>query len=142
METTAGKPKAFVYAGSVSKTLVMASDHTGATYHDILMVVDRASASKLMSLNTSLEDAGTIDISTMANSLDGAGDRPFGIGWVRGLYTNPNMIVTFAALGTVPGTLVANRVAALAAYSSARAAPRQIWSKYGSADTAWSKVGP
>lgn len=117
-----------------------AVNHAGATYHDVLAVVDRSSASKLLSLTTSAEDIGTASLAAVVGSLSTATTASFGASAIGDVAAGA--IITFAAWGTVVGSLVANRVAALAAYSSARAAGAQLWTKRGIADTAWSKVGP
>lgn len=137
---TDGKLKFSVSDGGTSADVTTAADHTGATYVDLLAILDRASASKLMALVTSIEDAGT----AVPGLLSVTGDKRFAVGWVReGPYAPaaPSR-VTFVGVGTVPGTLLANRVAALAAYTNARKAGAQLWIKRGAADTEWSKVGP
>jgi len=136
---TTGKPGFLFKSTGANAGIAMPSDHTGAAYFDMMAVIDTDSASKLISLNTSVEDGGTASIAghtTISNA------NIFGIGETPLRTFSASMICSFFALGFVPGTLVANRVAALAAYSSARAAGAQLWAKRGDSDTAWSKVGP
>jgi hypothetical protein len=137
---TDGKLDALARAGGVDVALHGAVDHATDAYFDLLWALDRASVSKLMSLTTSLEDVGTADASSLIGSLTGAEKFAFGGATILSLAAGFTM--TFAAIGTVPGTLVANRVAALAAYTSARTSPEQVWSKRGAANTDWQKIGP
>lgn len=139
---TNGKILLGIFDGVTAKGVQSPSTHVTGAYVDVLGVIDRASASELAALCSNVEDAGTVDITAVTGALDGT-DHAFGIGWVREYAVSANITVSFAALGDVPGTLVANRVAAVAALKSAMDSPAQLWTKYGdTANTQWQKVGP
>lgn len=124
-------------ADTDTQILTGAVNVTGATYIDFLAIADRTNT-PLLALTTSAEDVGTASLAAVTGSLSTATLAGFGESAIGD--ASAGFILTFAAWGTVVGTLVADRVAALAAYSSARAAGAQIWAKRGAANTAWSKV--
>lgn len=97
-----------------------AADHSGATGFDAIGIIDTASASKTLSLITSLADGGTVDISSRTTFASPAGK--FTIGGVSGIHTSAPVTAGFVAIGVTPGTLVVNRAAALARWREWRSA--------------------
>jgi len=120
--------------GVNSQSVTIAGDHSGAEYRDYLAVLD---ARDTMAFTSSLADGGTAD-PALVGTLANVGVK-LSLGRIIGVLTAANQICTFLAWGIVPGTLAVDRVAALAAYTSARKAGFQFWGKYGAADTAWGR---
>jgi hypothetical protein len=124
--------------GTHAPSVSLPVDHHHATaYYDFLAVIDRTSVTKLLALCSTLSAGGTSDASLLA-TITATGK--FAVGAQPANITTGPFKVPFVAIGSVAGTLVADRVAALAALSSAMNSPAQLWIKTADADTAWTKA--
>lgn len=102
-----GRPNFQFFDGASGSTIEIPVDHRDGGYHTILHVVDRQTASKNMSLTS---DLGTVTGTAASGTMSAAAFEGFQLGG------DVDAIFTFAAWGTVQGTLHANRVAAVAAW--------------------------
>jgi hypothetical protein len=114
---TSGQLRFATTDGSTTLTQIVSGNHAGPGYVDFLAVLDRDSATHLMSLTTSVGDSGAVDASALG---DISSTALFHVGSDPSIHLSPDLIVTFVAWGTVPGTLVANRISALATWRAAR----------------------
>lgn len=107
IDAASGHPFFQFFDGAGGDNVELAVDHRDGSYHTLLYVVDRQTATKAMSLTS---DLGTVTGTAPTGSMSAAAFEGFQIG------NDVDAIVTFAAWGTTQGTLHANRVAAVAAW--------------------------
>ncbi len=97
--------------GTNNPLIGLTANHVSGDFVDMLVIIDRDSASKLTAMTSNLQDGGTASatlLGTLTNS-----SWVFSAGLIPGTLLSANMLFTFLAIGTVPGTLVSNRVAAV-----------------------------
>lgn len=105
--------------GSHNPLVSVSVDHVTNQFVDILVILDRDSASKKTSITSNLGDCGTPGDASTLGTLTNVGSL-FSLLCVAGIAGAPDCVLTFAALGTTPGTLLVNRVEALARWRTSR----------------------